>query len=176
MTTSYFSQKTERLILRKVNLSDVVSWTEFFKNNDRLHFLGLDESKTHIELAEGWIEKQMERYESEGLGMLGVIDRSTDELIGLSGIVPRELDGKSYHEIAYSFKPKTWGKGYATEAAIQLKTFGFDHKIANQFISIIDFENYASQKVAIKNGMSILFDTVYYDAKVHIFGTEIKSI
>jgi len=172
MIDSYFLQETERLLLRKVNLDDVSSWTEFFDNNDRLHFLGMDQTKSKLEYATGWIEKQLERYGQEGLGMLAAIEKRSNELIGLTGIVPRELDGTHYFEIAYSFKPKVWGKGFATEAAIQLKNFGFKQGITNQFISIIDLENYSSQAVARKNGMTILFDTDYYDSKVHIFGVQ----
>jgi ribosomal-protein-alanine N-acetyltransferase len=168
---NYFNQETQRLILRKVNLDDVTSWTEFFENNDRLHFLGLDMTKSFPELSQGWIEIQMQRYEQEGLGMLGAIEKSTNELVGLCGIVPREIDGNKYHEIAYSFKPKVWGKGYATEASNQFREFGLRHEIDSQFISIIDLENYASQAVARKNQMEVLFDTLYYDSKVHIFGT-----
>lgn len=169
---NYFEQETERLHLRKLTLDDIPSWTEFFENNDRLHFLGLDPALTNEELATGWISKQLERYRDEGLGMLAIVDKKSDELIGLSGIVPRELNGENYFEIAYSFKPKVWGKGYATEATRQLKKFGFKAGISELFISIIDLDNFASQAVAKRNGMNILFTMEYLGMEVYIFGTE----
>lgn len=169
---NYFEQETERLLLRKLTLDDIPSWTEFFENNDRLHFLGLDLNLTSEELATGWITKQLERYRDEGLGMLAVIDKASNELIGLSGIVPRELQEKNYFEIAYSFKPKVWGQGFASEATQHLKKIGRESGISDQYISIIDIENFASQAVAKRNGMNILFTTEYLGMEVLIFGTE----
>jgi RimJ/RimL family protein N-acetyltransferase len=165
----YFDQETERLIFRRLTMEDVPSWTEFFVDNDRLHFVGITSDEPHEQLAEGWIGRQLERYEESGLGMLAITDRSSGELIGLSGIIPREVDDSSYLEIAYSFKPRVWGKGYATETVKQLKHFGFSSGLSDQFISIIDLDNYASQAVAQKNGMEILKRTNYMDMEVFIF-------
>jgi RimJ/RimL family protein N-acetyltransferase len=168
---NYFNQESNRLIYRKLTESDIPLWTEFFIDNNLLHFLGLDMSKSHLELATGWITRQFQRYEEEGLGHLAVIEKASGKLIGMTGIIPRELDGNSYFEIAYSFIPINWGKGFASEASQQMKKFGFENKISPQFISIIDLENYASQNVARKNNMEIIFNSTYEGMEVFIFGT-----
>ena len=67
--------------------------------------------------------------------------------------------------------PNYWGKGFASEASQQMKKFGFQNKVATQFISIIDLENYASQNVARKNNMEIIFNSTYEGMEVFIFGT-----
>ena len=170
-TMNYFNQESERLVYRKLSEADIPLWTEFFIDNNLLHFLGLDLSKSHLELATGWITRQFQRYEEEGLGHLAVIEKATGKLIGMTGIIPRELEGNSYFEIAYSFIPSYWGKGFASEASQQMKRFGLENKVANQFISIIDLENFASQAVARKNNMEIIFNSTYEGMEVFIFGT-----
>lgn len=168
---NYFNQETPRLLFRKLNMDDIPSWIEFFENNDSLYFVGVDLSKSPAELSEAWITKQLNRYQEQGLGMLAVIEKESGELVGLTGIIPRELEGKSYFEIGYSYKPIHWGKGFATEAAQQMRKFGFETGISDQFISMIDVENYASQAVARKNNMEILFNSTYEGMEVFIFGT-----
>ena len=133
-------------------------------------------SKTIHELAEGWITKQLERYEDEGLGHLAVIEKNSGEFIGMGGILPREIEGRLAFEIAYSLKPKYWKNGYGTEIAKQMRLFGFENKISNRFISIIDKDNIDSIHVAQKINMNILNETEYLGMNVYIYGTEIKEL
>ena len=167
----YFNQESERLTYRKLTKNDIESWKDFFEENDRLQYLGIDLSKTKDELAEGWINKQLERYETQGLGHLAVIEKDSGEFIGMGGILPRELDEKEVFEIAYSLKPKFWRKGYGTEIAKQMKIFGNENRIAKQFISIIDKNNLESINVAKKNKMEILYEMEYLGMNVFIYGT-----
>jgi ribosomal-protein-alanine N-acetyltransferase len=166
----YFNQETERVILRKLTMSDVEKWTGFFVDNQMLKYVGIDMSKSPSTLATDWISKQLERYENQGLGHLAAIEKNSGEFIGVSGIIPREVDGKAEMEISYSLKQEFWGKGFATEISTQLKKFGLENNISNQFVSIIDKENTASINVAIKNGMKILSETKYLGMDVFILG------
>jgi ribosomal-protein-alanine N-acetyltransferase len=166
----YFNQETERVILRKLTMSDVEKWTGFFVDNQMLKFVGVDMSKSPNDLATEWISRQLERYENQGLGHLAVIEKKTGEFIGVSGIIPREVDGKNEMEISYSLKQEFWGKGFATEISTHLKKFGLENNISNHFVSIIDKENIASINVAIKNGMKILSETKYLGMDVFILG------
>ena len=166
----YFNQETERVILRKLTMSDVEKWTGFFVDNQMLKYVGIDMSKSPSTLATDWISKQLERYENQGLGHLAAIEKNSGEFIGVSGIIPREVDGKAEMEISYSLKQEFWGKGFATEISTQLKKFGLENNISNQFVSIIDKENTASINVAIKNEMKILSETKYLGMDVFILG------
>ncbi len=168
----YFNQESKRLTYRKLVEGDLESWKEFFIANDRLPFLGMDPNGDTNTFAKDWINNQLIRNEEHGLGHLATIEKESGNFIGLAGIVPRIVDGTEYMEIAYSLKPPYWGKGFGTEMATQLKTFGFQHKIANRFISIIHKDNADSIGVAKKNGMQILFETKYLDMDVFIFGID----
>jgi RimJ/RimL family protein N-acetyltransferase len=171
----YFEQESERLIFRKLTPNDIKSWEDFFDNNNRLHFLGIDTSKTKEELAKTWIKRQFERYRDEGLGLLATIEKNSGLFIGMVGIIPREIDGNPEFEIAYSLKPLFWRKGYGTEMATQMKSFGRENGISKDFISIIHKENYDSRNVASKNGMTILKETTFLDMDVFIYGTKHDS-
>ncbi|MBP9793418.1 MAG: GNAT family N-acetyltransferase [Flavobacterium sp.] len=170
---NYFNQETARLQLRRLTLDDIPTWTEFFVNNDRLKYLGIDLTKDHETLATEWILSQLKRYENQGLGFLAAIEKKSGNFIGLGGILPRDINNEVLYEIAYSLKPEFWGKGYATEIAKQMSVFCFESKLAAKTISIIHKENSDSIKVAQKNGMKILYDIEdYLGMNVHVFGTE----
>ena len=151
-------------------MSDVEKWTGFFVDNQMLKFVGVDMSKSPNTLATDWISRQLERHENQGLGHLAAVEKNSEQFIGVSGIIPREVDGKAEMEISYSLKQEFWGKGYATEISTHLKKFGFENNISNHFVSIIDKENIASINVAIKNGMKILSETKYLGMDVFILG------
>lgn len=166
----YFNQTSERLQYRALTEKDIDSWTEFFENNDRLGFLGMDLSKDHKTLSTEWVMKQLDRYKNDGLGSLAVIEKFSGEFIGMGGILLREIQGRLEHEIAYSLKPKFWNKGYGTEMAKHMKNFGKQHGIAPTFISIIEKNNAASIHVAVKNGMSVLEETEFLGMQVYVYG------
>lgn len=166
----YFNQESERLKYRKLTKEDIPSWIEFFINNKRLKYLGMDLQKSKEALAEEWIKAQLNRYENQGLGHLAIELKDSGNFIGMGGILPRELNGFNEYEIAYSLKPKYWGNGYATEIAKTMREFGSKNINTSRFISIIAVENIDSAKVACKNGMNVLFKTEYLGMNVDVYG------
>jgi ribosomal-protein-alanine N-acetyltransferase len=167
----YFHQESERLIYRKLTYDDQKSWEEFFVNNDRIHFLGLDPTKSKEELSKETMDKQLSRYKEDGNGLLAVIEKVSGNLIGLCGILTREIKEKKEYEIGYSIKPAYWKKGYATEAAKQMKDFGLKTKLSNRFISIIHKDNEDSFAVARKNGMNPYLVTKFMNMDVVIYAS-----
>jgi RimJ/RimL family protein N-acetyltransferase len=172
---NYFDQQTERLKFRRLTREDIPVWTDFFVDNDRLRYLGIDLSKKPETHATEWIEKQLERYSNEGLGHLAVVLKETNEFIGVGGIIPRQLENKIELEIAYSLLPRFWKNGYGTELAKQMKEFGFENIKPERFVSIIDKENSDSINVAVKNGMDVLFETKYLGMDVQVYGIMNKT-
>jgi len=161
--------ETARLQIRKLEMSDLEIWKTFFDNNDSLNYLGLDLSVGHETIAKEWIERQQDRYENHGLGLMALIDKESDNFIGQCGLIPQEVDGEKCIEVGYHVLPKYWGNGYAPEAAIKLRDFAFENNIADHLISIIDINNVNSQKVAVKNGMSVSKRTQFKGMTVDIY-------
>ncbi|MFT4526882.1 MAG: ribosomal-protein-alanine N-acetyltransferase [Bacteroidia bacterium] len=166
----YYSQETERLILRKLTEEDIETWAEFFVDNPNARFIGMSLDEDKRVLAKTWIEKQLKRYADNQFGQLAAIDKTTGNFVGLGGILTRELSGKSEFEISYSMLPKYWGKGYATELAVGMKRYGLANNVSDKFISIIHKENEGSMNVARKNGMTNLYETTFYEMPVFVFG------
>ncbi len=172
--SNYFNQESVRLFYRPLSMTDVESWLEFFDDNPNIGFIGLDFSKSYDELAHQWIAKQIERYEDCGLGHLAVLEKSSNSFIAMAGIIPREMNGVIEHEIAYSIKPKFWRRGYGTEMANHMRTYGQDVINLSRLISIIHVENEGSIKVAQRNQMKLWYNIDdYMGMPCHVYSTHI---
>lgn len=147
-------QETERPLFRLLEANDYDDWLPFFYNEQAINFVGLDAQKTPEELCKFWMEKCQNRYEEDRGGMNVLIDKETGKMIGQCGLLLQQVEGDEFLEIGYSLLPDYWGNGYATEAAIKLKSWGFQNTDWPQLISIIHTENIGSENVAKKNGMS----------------------
>lgn len=170
----YFSQESKRLIYRKLTLEDTAAWKPFFEDNPMLDFVVLDKTKSAEENAKLWIERQMERYDDSGLGMLAICLKESDKLIGIGGIVPRDIQEQQEYEIGYLLLPKFWGKGYATEMAQTMRNYADLYIETERVISIIEAKNKASANVATKNGMKKLFDMEYHSLFVDVYGVNLN--
>ena len=114
-------------------------------------------------------DRQLKRYEDNGYGYLKLIDRNTGDLVGHTGLIHRVLDGKDTYEIAYSMLPAFWGRGYASEASQRMQDYVREHKVWDRAMSIIHFDNIASQKVAEKNGLKRVREWEYMEMPVYVY-------
>jgi ribosomal-protein-alanine N-acetyltransferase len=87
------------------------------------------------------------------LGLWATIHKETGKFIGRCGLLPWAIDGQNEVEVAYTISRSYWGQGLATEAAQAILQYGFEALNLTRLICLIDEENIASQKVAIKMGM-----------------------
>jgi ribosomal-protein-alanine N-acetyltransferase len=154
-TSDYYNQTTDRLIFRSFEQEDIRRWEPFFIDNPTLVYLGaaLFEHLSALEKSESWISRQIDRQKNNQFGQLAAIDKETGELIGVGGIIYRELEAGDEYEITYSLMPKAWGKGLGTELAVHFKNYAKNVVGLKSVISIIHVDNEASINVAKKNGM-----------------------
>ncbi len=162
-------EETERLTFRLLKQSDFETWLSFFENRDVATFLAMDPNKPKEELCAFWFEKVFNRYENDLGGMNVLIEKSTGCFIGQCGLLVQEVEGVSRLEVGYSILPEYWGKGFAAEAAIKCKEFSFENNFSDSIISIIHPDNIASEKVALKNGMSLLKFVEFHDMPANVF-------
>ena len=88
-------------------------------------------------------------------GLWAVILKETNQMIGQCGLTMQPWKDENVLEIGYLFERTYWHKGYAIEAAKACKKYAFEILKADEVCSIIRDTNIASQKVAIRNGMTI---------------------
>ncbi|WP_431122862.1 GNAT family N-acetyltransferase [Flagellimonas flava] len=162
------NQSSERLLFRKVQLSDFEAWLPFYNNPKSTEFWdGLPSDP--IQACQQQFDRIFERYEHELGGMNALELKSTGQLVGICGLLVQTVDGIEELEIGYSVLPEFWLQGFAFEAAEKCKQYAFQHQLTNTLISIIHVDNIPSQKVALKNGMVLDKTTTYKDNPVHIF-------
>lgn len=155
MDYSLINIETERLRFRKVDISDSKEWIKLFNSPKVAEHLGLDTSLPAETLNKMWFDKVFYRYDYNLGFMNAVILKESDQLIGQSGLLIQDIEGVEELEISYSVLPEFAGNGYALEAAQACKSYAKENNLADELISVINTDNYASEKVAKKNGMTL---------------------
>lgn len=119
--------------------------------------LGVIENDFHDsnEETQEWLDRQISRYRKWGFGLWAVILKETDEMIGQCGLTMQPWRNEEVLEIGYLFNRMYWHRGYALEAAEACKEYAFEVLKAEEVCSIIRDTNRSSQKVAVRNGMSV---------------------
>ena len=148
-------KETSRLRFRNITNEDYTPWLEFLRDEIATKFFNKPNSPE--EMCRDWIERCLLRYENDGHGLYALNEKNSNEFIGMCGLMLQEVEGKKFMEVGYHLFPKYWKKGFATEAAVYCRDFGFENNMAldRKIISLIHTENFNSQAVAKRNGMKL---------------------
>ena len=117
-----------------------------------IEFRGIDMNSALIGDESGVLFKLDKKW---NFGLWAVILKETDVMIGQCGLTMQPWKDEEVLEIGYLFEQSYWHKGYAIEAAKECKKYAFEVLKADEVCSIIRDTNIASQKVAIRNGMTM---------------------
>lgn len=143
--------QTKRLWLRKLTLEDFNDVAKMLKDERVMYAYN---GAFSDEETRAWIERQISRYEKDGFGLWAVVHKGSGSVIGQCGITMQPYRDRQVAEVGYLLSCRHWHSGYATEAAIACKEFGFGELGLDSLYSIIRDSNLASQRVAIRNGMN----------------------
>ena len=153
---------TERLVLRVPQLEDV---------DDLLAFVGDDEVMRPIggeaggrESAVAHVELWRRRWAQNGIGQFAVI--LDGRAIGRVGLVVWDartwtistLEAAGAHaevELGWALSRAQWGHGYATEASLAARSWGYADRGIERIVSLIAPDNVRSQRVAEKLGAAV---------------------
>ena len=158
--------ETPRLILRHLTLDDVEDLAAIYADPMVMKFFPGTRSRQETKQK---IENTIRRYQKYGYGLWATIYKPDNQFIGRCGLIPQIVDQCSELEIAYLLAQDYWGRGLATEAAKAIRDYGFEKIGCDRLISLIDRDNIASQKVAIKTGLTYEKDVQIEDEHVRLY-------
>ena len=147
---------TERLTLRKIKQSDYEEM-KIILQDEKLMLVGWGKTYSDEEV-QVWIDKITEQYEDFGYSYYLAVEKSTNVVIGIMGILPVNIKETDYIEIAYILKQKFWGKGYAIEGIKGCVDYIFNVLNADKYIAQVIPENTSSSKIAERLGMKVIDD------------------
>ncbi|MDT3394631.1 MAG: GNAT family N-acetyltransferase [Bacillota bacterium] len=106
--------ETERLLLREMNEGDYLDLCKILQDKDVMYAY---DGPFSDEGVQQWLDKQKERYRHNELGLLALVLKDINEMIGQCGLTWQEYKSEQVLEIGYLLRKDFWGNGYATEAA-----------------------------------------------------------
>ncbi|MHB8062912.1 MAG: GNAT family N-acetyltransferase [Ruminiclostridium sp.] len=142
--------ETQRLILREMTQADFPFLCKILKDDSVMYAYegAFDDNE-----AQGWLNRQIERYKEYGFGLWAVILKETGIMIGQCGLTMQDYNGSKVMEVGYLFQKEYWHCGYASESAIACKEYAFNKLNTKEVYSIIRDTNIPFQNVARRNGM-----------------------
>jgi [ribosomal protein S5]-alanine N-acetyltransferase len=143
--------ETERLIIRHLTADDapfileLVNMPSFIQNIADRGVRTLDDAVAYI------VNGPITSYEKNGFGLWAVVLKETGEPIGMCGLIKR--DTLEDVDIGYALLEKTWGKGYAHEAAAAVINYGRTVIGLKRIVAITAPDNVDSIRVLEKIGL-----------------------
>lgn len=156
MITSHIIATTGRLTIRLLKESDVASVASLWTDERVTRFMGgpRDFEKVCTSLRDS-LTAQALRFD-----LWPVVETSSDRVVGHCGLLPKTVDGSEQIELVYVIEAAHWGRGYATEAASAIRDYAFRTLSVPRLVSLINPDNNASERVALKVGMKFETETI----------------
>jgi len=142
--------RTERLILRPIEMSDSVAFFDIFSDVQTLQYWGREPVRTHQE-AEALIRKELDWAASESCFSWGIALADSNLLIGKITLFQFNEQNRRA-EIGYVLDRGYWDKGYMTEALTAVLTYAFDALHLRRIEADTDPDNTASLALLEKFG------------------------
>lgn len=160
--------ETDRFIIRDIELTDVKGMFKLDSDPEVHKYLGNKPIKT-LKEAEEIIKFIRQQYISNGIGRWAVIDKSTNEFIGWTGLKLEEKirADTTYYDLGYRLIQKHWGKGIATETAIASLNYGFEKLDLKEICACADVNNLGSNKILSKIGLKFIETFIFEDTPVN---------
>ena len=143
--------ETDRLLLRELTPDDLPALRRLLQDDQAM--VAYEGTFSDAEVQD-WLDRQLARYQRWRFGLWAVLLRESGQVIGQCGLTMQPWKGQEVLEIGYLLERAHWHHGYATEAARACKDYAFATLDATEVCSIIRDTNLASQRVALRNGMT----------------------
>jgi ribosomal-protein-alanine N-acetyltransferase len=149
--------ETPRLLIRSLQLADAEAMVAMWADPQVTQFMGGPRDRAEVRRL---VEEDAQLPTPREIDLWPVVEKSSGRAVGDCGLINKEVDGEDEVELIYVLERESWGKGYATEAASAIMRYAFVELGLPRLICLIDPRNAASQRVAVKLGMTLEKETV----------------
>ena len=133
--------RTERLLLRRPQISDLDAMFEIMSNPAAMRYWSTLPHASR-DVTRPWLEKKIARNAGGG----------EEFLIEHDGKVIGDVGAGRLPDFGFMIHPDYWGRGFATEASIAFVGYAFSQTAATELQADVDPRNTASLKVLRKLG------------------------
>jgi ribosomal-protein-alanine N-acetyltransferase len=166
--------ETERLVLRVPTPDDVDPLAAIYADPLVMQYIGTGQTRAREQVTHG-VKWMIEQHEKHGFGLWVVETKAEGQVIGRCGLIVQEVAGKVETELAYLLSRECWGRGYATEAALEIKRAAAEALGLRRLIALIRAENAASKRVAEKLGMGYEKTVDFHGIPAELYAIELMS-
>ncbi|MGE6487819.1 GNAT family N-acetyltransferase [Paenisporosarcina sp. NPDC076898] len=143
--------ESERLKLKVFSLEDEEASTSFWGDAEVMFHCG---GITPHEMLGKVLMSYQACHERMGLSVYGVVEKESGLVIGAAGF--NIANGLEKVELIYHFSKSSWGKGYATEAAISCIELAKQTIGVQRIFASADPKNNSSTKILKKAGFQYM--------------------
>lgn len=143
--------ETPRLLIRALASGDVPALIALWTDPEVTRHMGGPRDVARLQEV---YDEELRLMDPPRYTLWPVVERATVRVIGESGLLEKDVDGRREIELVYIFATDVWGRGYATEAASAVRDAAIRAGIT-RLIALIDPDNPASAHVARKVGMRL---------------------
>ena len=159
---------SERLSYRLMNAGDRQFLFDLDQDEEVMRYINGGKLPTKAEVEDVYLPRLLSYTDPEkGWGMYQVCLKDDGQAIGWILVRPMDFFSDSPQwdnlELGWRFYRTTWGKGYATEAAIAIKNAFIEQKDIGKFTAIALEGNDASIKIMTKLGMHYVKTAIHED-------------
>jgi RimJ/RimL family protein N-acetyltransferase len=147
VTVTSTPEPTERIRFRRYRTQDAKAVSEMFTDPQARRFYPEMGRPQEIDR---WIRWNLDSYAEHGFGLWVMEHRDEGLFLGDCGLTFQSVEGERLLELGYHLRERHRGRGYATEAGQACLAFAFDDLAASLVCSIVDPENEASMRLALR--------------------------
>ena len=144
--------ETERLLLRKIEVTDAPFFYELFNSKGWLDFIGDRNIKTIADAEKQINDKYIPSYTKHGYGSFLVLEKASGVPLGTCGIYKR--DNLDHPDIGFAFLPEYIGKGFGYESSKAVMKYAIENLEIDTILAFTVKENSASIKLLEKLGLT----------------------
>ncbi|MGI8979775.1 MAG: GNAT family N-acetyltransferase [Pirellulaceae bacterium] len=161
--------RTPRLLLREMHRGDLDFMAEMLGDPKVMRFYPKTESREGAAVS---IERQLDRYATDGYGPWLVLNRETGLPLGRVGLIHQVVEGVGETEVGYMIHRPYWRQGLAFEAAAACRDYAFATLGRARVISLVRPGNLPSQAVARKLGMTPEKEIMHWELRHLVFAMQ----